>query len=168
MMKKRLSTAIWIGLLTLCASATRSAIAQETINSASVSGRVTDPQGAVVPGALVTARQMDTNVAAETTTNQDGRFRFPYLKVGPYQLTVHLEGFADVQRTLTLTVGSAFDVPVALAVGGLDTTVTVNAQATILEASRSQIAGTVSPDEVSQLPMTRRHLPDLALLVPTL
>jgi hypothetical protein len=83
------------------------ALAQETINSASVSGRVTDPQGAVVPGALVTARQMDTNVAAETTTNQDGRFRFPYLKVGPYEVTVHLEGFADVKRALTLTVGSA-------------------------------------------------------------
>ena len=64
--------------------------AQETINYASVSGRVTDPQGAVVPGAEVSARQTDTNVAADTVTDSDGRFRFPYLKIGPYEITVHL------------------------------------------------------------------------------
>ena len=92
------------------------ASAQETINYASVSGRVTDPQGAVVPGAQVSARQTDTNVTAETVTDSEGRFRFPYLKVGPYELKVHLQGFADSTRTLTLTVGSAFDLPIALSV----------------------------------------------------
>ena len=46
--------------------------AQETVNSASVSGRVTDPQGAVVPGAVVTARQTDTNVIQETTAGPTG------------------------------------------------------------------------------------------------
>ena len=142
------------------------ASAQETINSASVSGRVTDPQGGVVPGAQITARHMETNVAAETTTNQDGRFRFPYLKVGPYEVTVHLQGFADVKRALTLTLGSAFDLPVALAVGGLDATVTVTGQATRLEAARSQIAGTVSTTEVQNLPMNGRNFLDLALLIP--
>ena len=166
-MRKIVSSAIRIALLTGSVAATAPfALAQETINSASVSGRVTDPQGGVVPGALVTARQMDTNVAAETTTNQDGRFRFPYLKVGPYEVTVHLEGFADVKRALTLTVGSAFDLPVALAVGGLDTSVTVTGQATMLEAARSQIAGTVSQAEVSNLPMNGRNFLDLALLIP--
>jgi carboxypeptidase family protein/TonB-dependent receptor-like protein len=146
-----------------CAQATT---AQETINSASVSGRVTDPQGDVVPGAQVTARQKETNVVAETTTDQDGRFRFPYLKVGPYEIKLHLEGFADATRSLTLTVGSAFDLPVALAVGGLDTSVTVTGQATVLEAARSQIAGTVSQTEVQSLPMNGRNFLDLALLIP--
>jgi Carboxypeptidase regulatory-like domain/TonB dependent receptor len=154
-------------LLAICAAAaSQRAIAQETINSASVSGRVTDPQGAVVPGARVTARRTETNVTAETTTDRDGRFRFPYLKVGPYEIKVHLPGFADVTRALTLTVGSAFDVPVALAVGGLDTNVTVIGQATVLEAARSQIAGTVSQTEVSNLPMNGRNFLDLALLIP--
>ena len=72
--------------------------AQETVNYASVSGRVTDPQGAVVPGALVTARQTETNVMAEVVTDEEGRFRFPYLKVGQYEIAVHLEGFADATR----------------------------------------------------------------------
>ena len=61
------------------------AVAQETVNQASISGRILDSQGGVVPGASVTARNRDTNLTAETTTDQAGRFRFPYLRVGPYR-----------------------------------------------------------------------------------
>ena len=142
------------------------AFTQETINSASVSGRVTDPQGAVVPDAAVVARQTETNVKSEATTDQEGRFRFPYLKVGPYEITVRLQGFADATRALTLTVGSAFDLPVSLRVSGVDVSVTVTGEATVLEAARSQIAGTVSQEEVKNLPMNGRNFLDLALLVP--
>jgi hypothetical protein len=141
------------------------AAAQETINSASVSGRVTDPQGAVVPGAIVTARQIQTNALTETTSDKDGRFRFPYLKIGPYEITVRLEGFRNATRQLSLTVGSAFDLPIALSIG-IDTSVTVTGEATILEAARSQLAGTVSQAEVESLPMNGRNFLDLALLVP--
>jgi hypothetical protein len=144
----------------------RPVTAQESISQASVSGRVTDPQGGVVPGAVVTARQTETNLTAETTTDQAGRFRFPYLRVGPYQVAVHLPGFADATRALTLTVGSAFDLPVALAVAGVTADVTVTGQATVLEAARSQIAGTVSQAEVQNLPMNGRNFLDLALLIP--
>src|SRR5688500_14448157 len=56
--------------------------AQESINYASISGRVTDSQGAVVAGAVVTARHIETAVTAETTTDDAGRYRFPYLRVG--------------------------------------------------------------------------------------
>ena len=58
------------------------AAAQQSVDYASVSGRVTDQQGAVVPGALVSARQTQTNVTTETVTDSSGRFRFPYLKIG--------------------------------------------------------------------------------------
>jgi hypothetical protein len=141
-------------------------VAQETVNSASVSGRVTDPQGAAVPGASVTARHTDTNVTRDTVTDQEGRFRLPYLKVGPYEITIRLQGFADVTRALTLTVGSAFELPVSLKVGSIETSVTVSAEAVVLEAARSQIAGTVSQTEVRDLPMNGRNFLDLALLVP--
>jgi len=140
--------------------------AQETINSATVSGRVSDPQGGVVPGARVTARQLDTNLAAETVTDQAGRFRFPLLRVGRYDISAHLEGFKDASRRLTLTVGSAFDVPLVLAVAGLDASVTVTAEAAVLETARSQIAATVSETEVRALPLNGRNFLDLALLVP--
>ena len=56
------------------------ASAQETINYASVGGRLTDPSGAVVEGAAVTARQTDTNQKNIAKTDREGRFRFPHLK----------------------------------------------------------------------------------------
>ncbi len=146
--------------------AASSAVAQETVNHASVSGRVTDPQGAVVPSAVVTMRQTETNISAETATDGEGRFRFPYLRVGPYELHVRLAGFADVKRALTLTVGSAFDVPIALSLGSIDAAVNVTGSATVLEAARSQIAGTISQTEVKNLPLNGRNFLDLALLIP--
>jgi hypothetical protein len=101
-----------IGLLCL-----GSAWAQESINYASISGRVTDPTGAVILGAQVTARQVETNLAAIAETDRDGRFRFPYLKVGQYAIAVHQQGFADLTRAVTLSVGAAFELPISLAVG---------------------------------------------------
>src|SRR5262245_9901067 len=95
--------------------------AQDTVNTASAGGRVLDQQGAVLPGATVTAREVETNVTRETETTSDGRFRFAYLKVGRYEITVHLEGFADARRELTLTLGSAFDVPIMLELPSLNT-----------------------------------------------
>src|SRR5689334_12316617 len=160
------STIVGHALVIACAAAPPVAAAQETINSASVSGRVTDSQHAVVPGAQVVVRQTETNLMAETATDQEGRFRFPYLKVGPYELRVHLEGFKDATRRLTLTVGSAFDLPISLDLAGVEAAVTVTGEATMLEAARSQIAGTVSQDEVRNLPMNGRNFLDLALLVP--
>jgi hypothetical protein len=151
----------------LCASAlARPAIAQETVNTASVSGRVTDPQGAVVPGAQVVARQTETNVTRETVTDGDGRFRFPYLRIGPYEIKISLQGFRDATRVLTLTVGSAFDIPITLALGEVSADVTVTGETTLLETARSQIAGTVSETEIQSVPLNGRNFLDLALLVP--
>jgi hypothetical protein len=148
----------------LCIAVTT--FAQETVNSASISGRVVDPQGAVVPGALVVALQTETKIQSETATDNDGRFRFPYLRVGRYEVTVHLQGFSAPTRTLTLTAGSAFDISVALAVGAIEADVTVTGDATLLEAARTQISGTVSQEELRTLPLNGRQFLDLALLVP--
>jgi hypothetical protein len=140
--------------------------AQETISYGTISGRVTDPQGAVVPGANVSARQTETNITRETVTDQEGRFRFPYLRIGRYEIVVRLGGFADATTYVTVSVGSAFELPVRLSVAGLDTNITVTGDATVLEAARSQIAGTIPQEEVQSLPMNGRNFLDLALLVP--
>ncbi len=151
-----------LGLVTLA----QVGAAQETINSASVSGRVTDPSGAVVENARVTARQTETNLSRATITDRDGRFRFPYLRLGPYEITVRRPGFAEAKRSVTLTVGSAFELPISLAVAAEATTVNVSGEAAVLEAARSQIAGTVPQTEVQNLPLNGRNFLDLALLVP--
>ena len=152
----------------LCAvsAAAPSAFGQQSVDFASVSGRVVDPTGAVVPGAQVTARHTETSLASTVVSDREGRFRFPYLRVGPYEITVRHRGFQDATRRLTLTVGSAFELPVSLSVSGVDANVTVAAEATVLEAARSQIASTVSEPEVRTLPLNGRNFLDLALLVP--
>jgi Carboxypeptidase regulatory-like domain/TonB dependent receptor len=149
----------------LCVGAARAG-AQESVNTASIGGRVIDPQGAVVPGVSVVARETTTNIATETVTDADGRFRFPYLRVGHYEIKAHLQGFADAVRGLTVTLGSAFELPLQLSSVSLDATVTVMAEAPVLEAARSQIAGTISQAEVRSLPLNGRNFLDLALLVP--
>jgi hypothetical protein len=148
--------------LAACAALT----AQESINNASIAGRVTDPSGGAIEAATVMARDTDTNVTATVTTGADGRYRFPYLKVGPYELKAHKAGFADATRDLTLTIGSAFDVPFSLAIAAAETTVNVTENSTVLEAARSQIAGTVTQKEIAELPLNGRSFFDAALLVP--
>ncbi len=153
-------------LLACVAGSAGRAAAQETVNYASVSGRVTDPTGAVVSGARVVARHTETNVSRVVETDGEGRFRFPYLAVGPYEIAVRKPGFSGVTRMLTLTLGAAFDMPVSLTVATVEANVNVSAQAMVLEAARSQIAGTISQAEVRTLPMNGRNFLDLALLVP--
>jgi outer membrane receptor protein involved in Fe transport len=153
------------GIVSLCAFAT-SLPAQESINFASISGRVTDPSNAAVEHAQVSARDVATNQTATAATDSNGRFRLPYLKVGPYEVRVHHDGFSDVLRALTLTVGSAFELPIGLAIAAPNTNVTVEGKAEVLEAARSQVAGTVSRTEIAQLPLNGRSFLDAALLVP--
>ena len=149
-----------VAVLPLCARA------QESINYASLAGRVTDPQGASIAGAGVTARHTGTNVKVTVVTEEDGRFRFPFLKVGAYDVDVRAQGFKALTRPLTLNVGAAYQLPIRLEVGGLEEKVTVTGDAATIETARSQIAGTISVTEVTGLPMNGRNFLDLALLVP--
>jgi len=140
--------------------------AQETVNLASIGGRVIDPQDAVVPAARVTVTQVETNVTREIATDAEGRFRFPYLQVGPYQVTISKAGFSDVVHVLTLTAGAAFELPISLSVASVNADVSVTAEATVIDAARSQIAGTVERAEVQSVPLNGRNFLDVALLIP--
>jgi hypothetical protein len=139
--------------------------AQETVNNASLGGRITDASGAVIRDATVSVHSIATDVTVKGTTDSAGRFHFPYLQVGQYDVTVHRDGFSDAKRSLTLTIGAAFDLPVTLTVGTTQA-VTVNAAPPVLETDRSQVAGTISQNEVANLPFNGRNFLDLALLVP--
>ena len=140
--------------------------AQETINYASVAGRVTDPQGAVVSGATVTARHAATAVTATVTTDDSGRFRFPYLRIGPYELAVTSPGFTTMRQSMTLNAGAAFEIPVALRVAGLVESVAVQSESPLIESARSQIATTIPRLEVNNLPLNGRNFLDIAVLAP--
>ena len=84
--------------LALALTLARPVAAQQTVDVGSISGRVVDDSGAAVPGASVEVIHAATNIAAAEVTNGQGRFRFPYLKIGDYKLTVTLAGFKDAVR----------------------------------------------------------------------
>jgi hypothetical protein len=141
-------------------------IAQETITNASVTGRVMDPSGAAVAHANVSALQMTTNQSFTATTDDQGRFRLPYLPVGEYRIHADAAGFAPAIREVRLTVGGAFDLTLQLALSLTTTNVKVSAQTPVIEEDRSQIGETVQQNEISSLPYEGRNYLDLALLLP--
>jgi hypothetical protein len=139
---------------------------QEAIHQASLGGRITDPSGAVVEGVEITARHTATNLTTSTRTDSEGRYRFGYLKIGPYRITAEKSGFAKAANELTLSIGGAYDLPVSLALAGSQTEVTITADLAHLDTARTQIAGTVSQTELQSLPLNGRNFLDLALYVP--
>ncbi len=140
--------------------------AQQTVNYATMGGLVTDESGSVVEGADVVARQIDTNIASNQKTNHEGRYLFPYLRVGAYELSIRKVGFAEVTKPVILTVGAAFDLPIVLEVGQISTKVQVEAAPPVLETARTQIANTISQNEIKDLPLSGRNYFDIALMVP--
>jgi hypothetical protein len=150
-------------LVSLGASA---ATAQESIQYGSISGQVEDATGAVIEAAKVSVRRTGTNTGGALLTDKEGRFRFSYLSIGEYEIRVQRPGFADMVRSVNIDAGSAFELPIVMAVASSTSDVTVSAQADVLDTARTQVAGTVPQSEVQALPLNGRNLVDLALLIP--
>jgi hypothetical protein len=140
--------------------------AQESINGATVSGRVMDSTGAVIAGTRVSAHQAEANSYTEAVTDSEGRFRFGYLRPGTYTIAVKRPGFADAARSLQLTAASAFSLSFVLALASAQASVNVESEGPIIEAARTQLAGTIPRSEIADVPLNGRNFLDLALLQP--
>ena len=158
---------VLLGGLTAAAVCGLPVCAQQTVTSATLGGRVEDANGAALPGATVTALNVETNRTQTATSDEEGRYRFAYLPVGSYRLTAAKSDFAPLTAALTLTVGQAFDVPLRLTVAGLNESVSVmSADVPVVETARTQVAETVVPKEIDSLPLNGRNYLDLAALAP--
>ncbi len=110
-------------LLMVLGFATSSAAQTET---ASLSGRLTDPNGGVVPNAQVELTNIDTNFRTTTTTNGEGLYAFPNVRPGRYRLTITKEGFKQIAKTdIVLSVQDVIALNFALEIGSVNETVTV-------------------------------------------
>src|SRR5437868_9239857 len=95
--------------------------------SASLSGLIADPSGAAVSAASVTAKNLDTGMSRTVPTGQGGRYRFFALPVGPYEIRVTKEGFAEgIRSGVRLVVGQDATVDLGLRVGQVSEQVKVN------------------------------------------
>ena len=140
--------------------------AQQTVTSGTLSGRIEDAGGAVVSGASLTATNLETNQKQTATTDYNGRYRFPYLQVGRYKLSIEAQGFASLTKELTVTVGQALDLSLKLDVAGLSAQVNITTDVPLIETVRTQVTETIHPGEINELPLNGRNYLDLALLVP--
>ena len=140
--------------------------AQLNVTSATLSGRIEDSSGAVISGANVTATHVETNQQHTATSDAEGRYRFPYLRIGAYDLKIDAQGFSRITKQLTVSVGQSLDLPVRLDVAGLSAEVNIGSDVPIVETVRTQITETIRPREINELPLNGRNYLDLALLVP--
>ena len=122
-------------------------------NNGIISGRVTDPSGAVVPDAQITVTQTETNVDAVSVTNSDGLFRVPSLINGPYKVTVTASGFKrEVRDGLTLRIGENLNVEMKLEVGAVSEKVEVTSSLPLLDTQTSSTGQVMEGDYFYQLP----------------
>ncbi len=156
-----------LGVAMILIAGAHAAHAQGTITSATLGGHVEDTNGATLPGAIVTVTNTETNQSRAFTADEEGRYRFSYLPVGTYELKVERAGFASLTKQLTLTVGQALDVPLAMFVAGVAGNVEVTGgNVTVVETARTQVAETIVPQEIDSLPLNGRNYLDLAALTP--
>ncbi|MEK7406934.1 MAG: carboxypeptidase-like regulatory domain-containing protein [Acidobacteriota bacterium] len=132
-----------------------------------ITGRVTDSADAVVPGAAVQVVQLDTNVVTSTVSNQEGNFELLNLVPGHYRLIVELQGFKRYERgPLEVRVGDVVSLPVKLELGALAESVTVTAEAPLLESATASVGQVIENRRIMDLPIAGGSLNYLIQLSP--
>ena len=118
-----------------------------------ISGRVTDPNGAAVPGATVTITDLARQGTSSLTTNDDGRFDAPYLLPGDYRVLVEVSGFKKaVLDKVSVAINETSTVTITLDVGTVQETVTVTSDTSQLNQSDANLGMTIDRKRVDELP----------------
>jgi hypothetical protein len=137
------------------------------VEQGTVTGIVIDASNAAVVDAKVTLTNVDTQVAAVTTTNQQGHYNFPFTAPGHYQVTAEKEGFSAGRVTnITITVGQTATINVSLATGSVKQEISVSANAVQLDEQTSSLGNVVSAQQITQLPLSGRNPYSLLTLAP--
>src|SRR5439155_8014421 len=143
--------------------ASTSALAQF---SSSVQGVVQDQSGAVVPGASITLRHLDTQVTSTTKTNAAGVYRFSSLAPGRYEIVAEASGFQPVKSELRLAAGQSAGVNLTLSVARAAEQVSVTGEATVFNPAETRIQTTIRNETLQDLPLQGRNFLGLVALAP--
>ncbi len=147
--------------------ATLSSVSMAQVTTSEIVGSVSDQAGAAVSGATVTAVHEPSGTRYSATTNSEGRFGIPGMRVGgPYTVTITSSGFAEQKREgLTLSLGNAATVDVTLGVAGASAEVTVTSDQTFSEL-RTGASTSVSREVINRVPTINRSINDFTKLSP--
>ncbi len=142
-----------------------SASAQKT--SGTITGTVTDPSGAAMPGATVGVVNERTGAAREAMTNEEGSFSFPELEAGTYRLTVNKGGFKKLAlKSVELHVADVTTLNLKMEMGAATETVMVESSPIMVNTSTGDVSNIMVGEQIRELPMNGRNFVQLTLLVP--
>ncbi len=144
-------------------------MAQSQAAAADLSGTVTDPTGAVVSGATVTAKGVGTGISRTTTTNAEGTYTFVSLPPGDYEITAEAANFKkSVVSGIKLTVGQAADLTIKLEVGEASAVVNVTGDdVQLIETTKTNVSTTIEQVRINSLPINERSATGFALTIST-
>jgi Carboxypeptidase regulatory-like domain len=162
----------WMGVsvpvLCLCAllaGVSQPAMAQNATTGELV-GTVTDPAGAIVPGAKIHLRSLSQSETRESQTSSAGLYRISLLPPGKYELKVEAKDFEGMVRTVEISLGATQTVDLQLTIGATSQVVTVVEQAPLLQASDASVVTTISETTVQNVPNPGNDITYSALLTP--
>ena len=143
--------------------------AQAQAAAADLRGTIVDPNGAVVPGATITARNIATGVSRTTTSGDDGSYTLVALPPGEYEITVEAATFKKVTVSpVRLTVGQAAELRIPMEVGAANAEVTITGEAVeLIETSKTSVATTIDQTKIQSLPINQRDATGFALTLST-
>ncbi len=155
-----------IATILLFASALAVTAAAQVTN-ADITGRVVDQNGAAVVSATVTARNTGTGFSRTAQTNESGDYTITQLPAGDYEITVEAPNFSKARLAkIELNIGTAQTLNFDLKPGQVTETVEVSTAGAVVETTRSDIGGVVTPVEVENLPLINRTFANLAVIMP--
>ncbi len=140
--------------------------AQNVVLTGSLSGRVTDPSGAIIREASVVARNLATGLEQTAKTNQAGLYRFPVVTPGDYSILASLKGFRDVQVLVHVLVGNTTSQDIKLQVGTGADTVKVIGETPLLRPEDSSTSTVIDRSLIQDLPLNGRKYTNFMLLTP--
>ena len=133
--------------------------------NSSITGTVSDKEGAAIPNAHVTATDTATGFTSSTDTNTAGIYNLPGLNVGVYDLKVTANGFqTSVQKGLQVNVSQVLHADVTLSVGSVSETVTVSANALTVQADSNVVSTLISAEQISEIATQNRNFAALAAI----
>jgi len=138
----------------------------QTITTADVVGVVSDSSGAVIPGAAITIKSLESGESRTETTNAEGQYRFPLMKPGDYEISAAAKGLKSNLLKITLLVGQAQEANITMNPEGTSTTVEINATAAILQTENANLETNFNKNQVDNLPMPGGDLTTLAMTAP--
>ena len=152
-------------LLTIVAVSTPAVLRGQVTGT--ISGYVTDPSGASVAQAAVTATLVEQNITRSTESNPEGYYNFPALQPGTYSVTVEKSGFERiVQSSIAVTTNQNVRLDLSLRLGATTQSVTVNAEAPLVDTRSATVSGLVDDNRVVDLPLNGRNVISLAGIIP--